>query len=531
MKKLFYNAIVYTGNDFQEAFIVEDNRFIFVGKSDEAFKLVEEKDEKIDLNGKFVCAGFNDSHMHLLNLGKALLEADLINNSSSKKQMYEYLERYVAENSHLNWIKGRGWNQDLFSDDKTMPDKKHLDKICNDKPTFLARACGHCVAVNSKALSLAGIDKNTASPNGGLIDFENGLLYDKAISLVKEIIDVPSLDEIKKMIVKSCEYLNSFGITSSQSDDYGTFKNVSYETINKAYKELEQENRLSVRVYEQANFSNIETLKEFVEKGNVTGKGTDMFKIGPLKMLGDGSLGSRTANLSIPYYDDPNTSGFCLYTDELMNEMVDYANSNNVQVAIHAIGDKCLDQVLNALEKALINNPRKDHRHGIVHCQISRKDQLDKMIEMKLNIYAQSVFLDYDNHIVEKRVGKDLASTSYNWKTLMDKGLNVSNGSDAPVEIPDVLKGIECAITRTSLDGTGPYLIDQAFTVKQAIDSFTINGAISSFEEKYKGLIKEGYLADFVVLESNPFETIEHDIHNIKVLNTYLGGKCVFSYK
>ncbi|MBQ1878736.1 MAG: amidohydrolase family protein, partial [Erysipelotrichaceae bacterium] len=146
----------------------------------------------------------------------------------------------------------------------------------------------------------------------------------------------------------------------------------------------------------------------------------------------------------------------------------------------------------------------------------------------KLHVYAQSVFLDYDNHIVTPRVGEKLASTSYSWKTLMNNGVIISNGSDAPVELPDVLKGIECAVTRTSLDGTGPYLKDQAFSVRQAIDSFTINGAIGSFEEDIKGKIKSGYLADFVILDRDPFETDPKEIHTINVLETYISGKCVY---
>ena len=150
------------------------------------------------------------------------------------------------------------------------------------------------------------------------------------------------------------------------------------------------------------------------------------------------------------------------------------------------------------------------------------------MIRLKTHIYAQSVFLDYDNHIVEQRVGKELASTSYNWKTLADNGLTVSNGSDAPVEIPDALKGIECAVTRTSLDKTGPYLPDQAFSVKEALDSFTINSAKASFEENYKGLIKENYLADFVVLDESPFNIDKFMIHEIRVDSTWLNGECVY---
>ena len=253
-----------------------------------------------------------------------------------------------------------------------------------------------------------------------------------------------------------------------------------------------------------------------------------MFRIGPLKLLGDGSLGSQTAHLSKPYEDDPTTCGFSLFSDEEFHQLIGYAHHQGMQIAVHAIGDRCLDRVLDAYESALKEDPHEDHRHGIVHCQISRADQLERMERLKLHIYAQSVFLDYDNHIVEQRVGKDLAATSYNWKTLMDKGLTVSNGSDAPVEIPDVMKGIQCAVTRCSIDGTGPYLPEQAFSIREALDSFTIASAKGSFEEKRKGKIAYGYFADFTVLEEDPFHTDLDKIHQIKIVSTYLGGKPVY---
>ena len=146
-----------------------------------------------------------------------------------------------------------------------------------------------------------------------------------------------------------------------------------------------------------------------------------------------------------------------------------------------------------------------------------------------MHVYAQSIFLDYDNHIVESRVGPELAASSYSWKTLMDAGLSVSNGSDCPVEPPDVMRGIECAVTRCSLDGTGPYLPQEAFTVREALDSFTIRGAEASFEEAFKGRIAPGFLADFTVLDRNPFETEPRALHGIRVLSTWLGGRCVYS--
>lgn len=530
MKHIFYNAKVYTGNDFVEAFVVQDNRFIYVGDNDNALSLYEDGDIKTDLNNQFVCAGFNDSHLHLLNLGQALSTVTFYNHTSSVKDMMDHLKEYVETRDFKDneWIRGRGWNQDYFTDGNTMPSRKDIDNVCKDIPVMLSRVCGHVVVANTKAMELAGINENTIAPEGGRIDYENGLFFDNAIPLIKDHIPLPDSEQLKSMILEASKYLNSMGITSVQSDDYHTFNGLDYEEVNKAYKQLEQDNLLTVRVYEQSHFRSLDTLKQFIEAGYNTGKGSDMYKIGPLKMVADGSLGSRTAALVNPYNDDPNTKGLLLFTDKQINEMVDYANSNNMQVAIHAIGDKCLDQVLNAIDNALKNNPRDNHRYGIVHCQISRSDQLQRMIDMKLHIYAQSIFLDYDNHIVEQRVGKELASTSYNWKTLYDNGLVVSNGSDAPVEYPDVMKGLECAVTRTSIDGTGPYLIDQAFSVKQALDSFTINGAIASFEENNKGLIKENYLADFVILDNDPFTCDKKQIHNIRILKTYLNGKQVY---
>ena len=528
MKTLYYNGTVYDGSQMAEAFIVEDGHFIFCGSNHEAEKYGY--DEKTDLKGQFVCAGFNDSHLHLLNLGQSLMSARLAEHTDSLRGMMNYVREFRNSHDYSNgqWLTGRGWNQDYFTDVTRMPSRKDIDDVVNDIPVVLTRACGHSCVVNTRALEVCGITENTVSPDGGAIDYENGLFFDNAIDLISSRKPLPSETEIENMIIEACRLLNSYGITSVQSDDYCVFREIPFEVINEAYRKLEREGRLSVRVYEQSNFTDLKVLRRFVEAGNITGKGTDFFKIGPLKMLGDGSLGSRTAYLSRPYNDDPSTRGFPLFSDEQMNAMLEYANDHGMQIAVHAIGDGCLDQVMNAIDRALKKKPVKDHRHGIVHCQLSRADQLDRIAEMNLHVYAQSIFLDYDNHIVYDRAGEQLASTSYSWKTLMKKGVTVSNGSDAPVELPDVMKGIECAVTRTSMDGTGPYLKDEAFSVREAIDSFTKASAFASFEESFKGMIREGYLADFVVLETNPFMVKENELHDIKVSETYVNGKKVF---
>lgn len=536
MKTLYYNAKVYPGSlPLAEAFAVEDGKFLLAGTEEEVFALRAEGDEAVDLGGRFVCAAFNDSHMHLLSYGNFLRTARLSEHTKSLSDLLAYLSDFLSEHpaSDGEWLYGRGWNQDYFTDTEKMPDRYDLDKVSETVPICAVRACGHCLAVNSRALSLLGITSETKSPDGGEIgktDGEpNGLFFDNAMDMVYDAMPAPGLEEVKERIRLACRALNGYGVTSSQTDDYCFSRRIPWQTINQAYRELEEAGELTVRIYQQSNFTNLAELKEFVEEGNKTGVGTDFFRIGPLKMLGDGALGARTAFLSRPYADDPTTCGFPVFTKEVMEDMVSYANAENMQIAIHTIGDACLDMVLNAYEKALAEHPRKDHRHGVVHCQISRPEQLQKIADLGLHVYAQSIFLDYDNHIVEPRVGKELAATSYNWKTLMEKGVSVSNGTDCPVELPDPLVCMECGVTRTTLhDHVGPYLPDQAFTVREALDSYTCRAAEASFDENKKGRIAPGFLADFVVLDQNPFEVSPDEIHKIPVAATFLAGKAVF---
>lgn len=533
MKTLYYNGKVYTGElPLQEAFAVEDGVFVFAGSSAEG--LAAGADEKIDLGGLFVCAGFNDSHMHLLGFGAALSMAPLAEHTQSLGDLLDCLRKHAEEHpvGAGRWLRGRGWNQDYFTDERRMPDRWDLDKVSSDYPIAVTRCCGHAMAVNSKALEICGIGADSVSPEGGRIGMKDGepdgLFYDDAMSLIIKNIPLPDKDEVKDMIRAACRALGSFGVTSVQSDDLSAFRGLPWQTVTDAYRELERGGELSVRIYEQCNFTDPELFRGFIAAGNSARSGSDMFRIGPLKLLGDGSLGARTAYLSRPYADDPSGRGFPIFTQSQLDELTECANENGFQFAVHAIGDACLDMVLEAAEKALAKKPRPDHRHGIVHCQISRPDQLDRIARLGLHVYAQSIFLDYDTRIVRQRAGDELAASSYSWKTLMEKGVCVSNGSDCPVELPDALKGIQCAVTRKSCSGGEPYLPHEAFTVEEAIDSFTRNAARSSFDEDRKGRIAAGMLADFVLLSEDPFAADPETIKDIKVLGTWLGGRKVF---
>ena len=535
MKTIYYNGHIYTGElPLVEAFIVEDGRFTFAGSSAKALALCVEGDEKVDLEGQFVCAGFNDSHMHLLSYGNQLHMIQMNTCTDSLEHLIQasldFLKEHPAKPGE--WIYGRGWNHDYFTDVKRLPNRHDLDRISTENPVCATRCCGHVLAVNTKALEVLGITKDTVCPAGGQIgmdaDGPDGLFFDNAMNLVSDVKPLPDKDTLKQYILAACKELNRYGVTSSQTDDYCVFRKIPWQLVNEAYRELEAEGLLTVRVCQQCNFETLEQLQDFVETGWKVDKPTPLYKLGPLKMLGDGSLGARTAFLSRPYADAPDTKGLPVFTAKQFNEMIGYANEQGMAVAIHAIGDACLDDVLSAIEKALGENPREDHRHGIVHCQITREDQLEKMAKLNLHIFAQSIFLDYDVQIVEDRVGKELAATSYAWKTLMDKGLSVSNGTDCPVEMPNALGGIQCVVTRKNLSGSlGPYLPKEAFSVKEAIDSYTIRSAEGSFEENEKGLIKPGYLADFVVLGENLFEVPEEKISQVEVREVYTGGKRV----
>ncbi|MBR6462254.1 amidohydrolase [bacterium] len=513
MRTLYCNGVVYLGGgDWAEAFVVEDGRFGPVG--DNTLLESESVDEKINLKGAFVCAGFNDSHMHLLGYGLVLSQADLREHTESLEEMKSFLKAFLKEHPVApgQWLRGRGFNQDYFKDGARLPSRFDLDEVSRDVPIMLTRVCGHMCVVNSKALELCGVK-----------DHEDGRFYDNEMQLVLDKLPAPTRAELKEMILLACAKLNSCGITSVQTDDYCVFRNVKPSAINEVYRELEKVGKLTLRVTEQFNLTSLLDLQEFLASEEAENN-SEFFKIGPLKMLGDGSLGSRTAYLSKPY-KGTDDRGLMLFTSGELRDMISYANAKGRQVIVHAIGDACLDAVLDAFEQALKENPRSDHRHGIVHCQVTRADQLERIAALGLHVFAQTVFLDYDNHIVDELLDPELLKTSYNWKTLIGKGVSVSNGSDCPVEDPDCLKGIQLAVTRTSLDETGPYLPEEALSVEEAVDSFTIRSAEASFEEDIKGGIKEGQLADFVILDKNPFVVPADEIHKIKVAATYLGGR------
>ena len=218
-----------------------------------------------------------------------------------------------------------------------------------------------------------------------------------------------------------------------------------------------------------------------------------------------------------------------VYTQAVLDEMIGLANRNDMQVAIHTIGDRCLDMVMDAYEKAFQEHPREDHRDTLIHCLVTRPDQLPRIKALGLRVHFQTAFLDYHCRIAKLRLGEKRAEESYAWKSMRELGIPVSNSSDAPVEIPSPLRGIQLAVTRRPLDGTGEALNPkEAFSLEEAIAGYTTEAAPASFDENRKGKILPGFLADFVILSADPFETDPMKLSGIRVLETWVGGKRVF---
>ena len=527
MKILFQNGTVFTpGIGFSDSFFVEGGRFSLADPH-------EKPDEVVDLGGKFVCPGFIDTHLHLVAYGRALCSCTLDEHTGSLAAVCEYMREYLRKTplSNGKWLYARGWNDDNFTDVHRPINRHDLDRVSTEVPIYAGRTCGHCVCVNTKALEVMGVTLDTQAPDGGRIGVENGeltgMFFDNAINLIRTAMPNPDAEEIKHYITAACKVLNSFGVTGAMTDDFTAL--YRWPNVTKAYQELATDGKLPVRIYQQCYFDTPEGLNAFNEAGFTTGVGTDLYRIGPLKMIADGAVGAHTAYLSKPY-NDADTCGTEIYDQETLDTMIGLAHRKGMQVAIHAIGDGCIDMVMNAYEKAITENPREDHRHTLIHCLVTRPDQLPRMKKLGLRVHFQSEFLDYHCRIAEQRLGKERANQAYAWKSMKKLGIGVSNSSDAPVEIPSPLRGIQLAITRQSLDGSGEALnLNEAFTLEEAIAGYTSDAVVASFDENCKGKILPGFLADFIILDTNPFETPVDSIVKINVLETWMGGKKVYS--
>lgn len=520
MRKAFINCQIF--HQAGDTVIWEDERIIAVGKQEDLSKELKTCEEVTDLKGLFVTPGFVDSHMHLLEFGFYLSNVQLAG-CTSNLQIIDVCKSALSSVKEGEWLLGRGYNEDRFTDHKK-PTKDILDTISKDIPIALTRACGHVMSVNSKVLEIAGIQEDVEI-EGGRICFSTGIVEENAINMIHGLQPSPSVEQLQAWIEKGMQYANQCGITTAGSDDFISVTD-DYRNPLDAFEKMSYQDRLTVRINEQCEFHDDQDFASFLDDGYTFDVGNDLFRIGPLKLILDGSLGARTAALKNSYADDSTTRGTMCMSEEAMETDVQLANRFNMPAIAHCIGDRAVETWLNVLERNVY--PGNPLHHGLVHCQILNEEEIQKIIDLKLSCYYQSIFVDYDASIVERRVGEQLARTSYPYKTLYN-GTLCSNGSDAPVEMPDVLKGIQCAVTRNSISYPGYKMNEkECLSIEEALMTFTENGAKQLFMDDCIGSVKEGYYADMVVLDQNILEMDASAISKTKVMMTVMNGKVVY---
>ncbi len=547
MKKLLYNGKIYIDRgDFAKAILIDGDKIskVFRDYSYENYinnddNKIEKIDECLDLKGKVVLPGLNDSHCHIMQTAETRRQVN-IEGVRSIEELIDRCKKFLKDHPERckNGIHAIGWNQDYFDDPSRLPNKYDLDKISTDIPIVLERVCGHIVSSNSKVIEILGLTEDSPQYPGGEFrkgedNNPNGVYIGNACNYAKDTIPDFTMDERREMMIETLNYAASCGVTSVQSNDVGT----TFMDGPKAFsliRDIYSKKEAPIRYRHQVCFNDIEKFKEYLEKAEYhdykSGKyESDMLTLGPLKLFRDGSLGARTALMRDGYLMDRDNHGEEWISEDEMMKYCKLAKEHELQVIAHVIGDGAIEGALNCFESAFIDGKNK-LRHCVVHCQITDDELVDRIARNDICVMAQPIFLDYDMMIVEDLVGKKLSSTSYAFGTLMRKGAHVSYGTDSPVEDLNPFPNLYMAITRKNKGGKpeGGFYPDECVDVYEAIDAYTKESAYVEFAEDTKGRIYEGYLADLIVLEEDIFEIDPMEIKDLSPLLTMVGGKVVY---
>ena len=524
--RAFLNGKIYTVNEKQlyaEVVITQGNTIIFVGNRIDAQPLLKDC-EIIDLKGRLLLPGFIDNHTHFIEGGFYLLGLDL-RPARSRQEFKQILREYV-DHHRGDWITGGNWDHEQW-EVKDLPTKEMIDGFSTDTPILIDRYDGHMSLANSYALKLAGITKNTPSPKGGLIvkDPENGeptgILKDEAAGLVYAVIPNRTMEQKKTAALRALQEARENGITS--------IHDISYTNDLRIYQELEREGLLTCRIYTRLPISGYNNL---VNAGIQAGFGSDKLKIGSLKAFADGSLGSSTALFFEPYTQDPSTHGLAMdvVQDGSLRRWALEADKNRLQISIHAIGDSANALMLDLFQEIIQTNPRWDRRFRIEHAQHVRFIDINRFADLGVIASTQPYHAIDDGVWAEKRIG-DRIMYSYPFRSFLDSGVNLCFGSDWPVAPLNAIYGIYAAVTRRTLDGKNPagWIPEQKIYLTEAIKCYTINCAYAAYEEKLKGSLEVGKLADLVVLDEDLFSIDPIKIKEAKVDMTIWNGKIVYT--
>jgi predicted amidohydrolase YtcJ len=540
---IYIHANVYTGVpantqfssvEREETIAVRGDRIQAVGKAIDIQKLKGPQTQVVDLEGHFVMPGFNDAHLHLADAGMQRLNVDL----TGVKSLDEFRERVLARVAAAKpgeWILGGGWDETLWPV-KVLPSRWDLDEVSSDHPIFLDRVDGHLAVANTRALQLASITLASRNPEGGKIDRnENGeptgVLRDTAQQAVRAVIPQPTHEDKKHGIEVALADLAEHGVTSAQdySPDWENFQ---------IYEELEKDGKLTARISEWLPFDN--SVDELKTKRDSHSQSDLMLHTGMLKGFMDGSLGGHTAALLAPYADDPNNSGLPRYEADKLNDMAKERVLAGFQLGFHAIGDKGNQMALDAFavaekaareQKVKAANGGDDYRLRVEHAQVTTLAQIKSFKDLKVIASMQPSHVLTDMRWAQDRLGPKRAVMSYAWATFLNKGVPLAFGTDYPVEPVTPFRGLYAAVTRKSVDGKQEYFPEQKLTMDQAISAYTTGSAFAEFEEKEKGKLAPGMLADFIVLDRDVTSAAAEKILGTKVLRTVVGGKTVYEAK
>jgi len=526
--RLFTNAIGYTLDAdgtmvaFSELYVVDD-RIKDLGHD----LTVPEDVTRIDMQQQVMLPGLIDAHGHILGLGDNLIQVDL-RGTRSEQEAIERIKNHIdASGSQDNgWIIGGGWNQVLW-DNKTFPSKASLDKAFPDTPVMLTRVDNHADWVNSKALSIAGVNANTPQVSGGEIVKDakgqpTGLLIDNASYLVGKHIPKLTREDYLQRLTLASEHLLSLGITSAH--DAGIS-----QTVRDFYTDQANSGALDIRIYAMisATDPNIESM---LADGHISDE-QGFLSVRSVKAYGDGALGSRGAALLEPYSDDPNNRGLLVSPEESLPMLFNSVIGANFQLNFHAIGDRANRLALQQFIKSFENFPQNTQRHRVEHAQVIAPEDIPLFVQYGIIPSMQPTHATSDMNMAEDRLGKARLKGAYAWQTFLAQGSRVAFGSDFPVELANPFHGLHAAVTRQGPNSQpkGGWLAHEAVTRLQAFKGFTLDAAYSGFQEDIIGTLEVGKKADFIVVDTDIFESAPAAIRDTKVLQTWVNGELKFT--
>lgn len=504
------NANIITcdpGRPEAQALAIKGDRILLVGFREEVDQVKGPDTQIIDCQCKTLVPGFNDAHCHVFSLVRKFLSLDLSPRAvHSIEDIKEAIRHRIHFSSQGRWISGIAYNE-FYLKEKRHPTRWDLDEVAPDNPVILIHRSLHAAVLNSLALKMAGITNNSEEPPGGIIDRDldtgepNGILYEM-LDYIRTKIQVPVPNEETDWGISKVnhEYL-SHGITSIGE---ATLTN-NFEQW-KTFLKLKQAEKLKSRVFMMPG---IGAFNEFKYAGRATGFGDNQLKLGGLKIV-----------LS-------ETTGKLHPSQKELNQMVLKASQSGFQVAIHAVSQSEVEAAVGALEYSQKQSPQTGKRHRIEHCSECTPEIRRRLSDLKAVIVSQPPFIYYSGERYLSRIPIEAQSWLYPFKSLMDHGLTVAGSSDSPVVPNNPLIGIYAAATRLTESGQ-VLLPEETISAKEALDMYTLNAAYATFEEKIKGSLTPGKLADVVVLSADPLHSHPEKIKGIKVEMTIVGGKVVY---